>query len=78
LLKFGAQIQTGNAERKLDIFASQECCNLVGNKINLGAGRRYEIGKVGLDKLLGRDSVLGEQSTPDFRLFTMNRPEDGH
>jgi hypothetical protein len=72
LLKLRTQIQMSNVKGEADVFASQECHNLVGNEIYLGAGGMFDIRKVCLDKPLSREFGLRQQDAANPRLFSMD------
>jgi hypothetical protein len=61
-----------NVKGEADVFASQECHNLVGNEIYLGAGGMSNITKRCLDNSLSRELWLRQHDTANPRLFSMN------
>jgi hypothetical protein len=72
LLKPRTEIHADIDEREADVFARQECCNPVGDMINLCAGRRSDPGKGYPDNLSSRRVWLRDHDTQDFRLFPMD------
>ena len=72
LLKLRTQIQMSNVKGEADVFASQECHHLVGDKIYLGAGGMSNIRKRCLGKPLRREFRLRQQDTANPRLFSMD------
>jgi hypothetical protein len=61
-----------NVKGEADAFPSQECHNLVGDEIYLGARGMFDIKKRCLDKPLSREFGLREQDTANPRLFSMD------
>ena len=72
LLKLGAQFKTNSIKGEMDVFASQECHNLVCDETYLSAGGTFGIRKVCLDKPLSREPCLRQQDTANPRLFSMD------
>ena len=72
LLKLGAQFKTNSIKGEMDVFASQESHNLVGDEIYLGAGGMFDIRKGCLDKSLSRELWLRQQDTANPRLSSMD------
>ena len=61
-----------NVKGEVDVFASQECQNLVGDAIYFNAGGMFGIRKRRLDKPFSREFALREQDAANPRPFSMD------